>query len=274
MHLKLLALDVDGTLLDSQNMLTETTLQAVQRAYGAGMEVVLATGRMLSECWYPLCQLPLVRYVISCTGTEIIDLKEQETIFRQPLSADDLHLLCSYLWEEDVMLQIFDNWDGLMHNDAKLLAGAERFVSPSMARAMRNCHHPERNFRRYVENYDAPTNKLHMLFARPEDRDRVREKLRDLPYTMVTTCANDLEFMPLGVDKGSGLQHLCQHLGLDQSQVMAIGDGGNDAGMLRYAGLSVAMGNAPDEVKALADWVTRDNDHDGVAAALDYLLLV
>lgn len=274
MDLKLLAVDVDGTLMNSCNQMSTATLHALERAYGAGMEIVLATGRMLSECWNPLYKMPFVRYAITCTGAQVQNLDTHEIIFRKTLTADDLHLLCSRLWDLDVMIQIFDDWDDKVHNDAKVLAEAERFVSLPQAEAMRHCHHPERHFRKYVENYDGPTNKLHVLFARPEDRDRVQAQLRDLPYTMVTTCANDLEFMPLGVDKGSGLQLLCRHLDLTPDQVMAIGDGENDAGMLRFAGFPVAMGNAPDSVKALAKRVTKDNDHDGVASALDYLLLV
>ena len=74
--------------------------------------------------------------------------------------------------------------------------------------------------------------------------------------------------MPLGVDKGLGLRQLTEHLGLDRGEVMAIGDGGNDEGMLRYAGLAVAMGNANDYVKSLCHRVTDDNDHDGVANAV------
>ena len=84
---------------------------------------------------------------------------------------------------------------------------------------------------------------------------------------------NDLEIMPRGVDKAVGLSHLAVHLGLDRSQIMAMGDGGNDAAMLRYAGLGVAMKNASDEAKAAADQVLAyTNDEDGVARAIEAVL--
>ena len=78
--------------------------------------------------------------------------------------------------------------------------------------------------------------------------------------------------MPLGGDRGYGAEPLARHLGLDRSQVAAVGDGGNDAAMLRYAALGVAMGNGSGEAKAAADYITADNDHDGLAQLIDKLL--
>jgi len=268
MPIKLIALDVDGTLMSSRNELLPSTVEALQEAAAHGIQIVLSTGRMLSECRELLEQLPMIRYAVTCTGAQTIDLRDGSTIGRKSLTADDLRLLCSHLWDLDVLLQVFDDHDGLMHNDARCLAEAERFCAPGLAKAIRRYHAPEDDLKAYVERYEGPTNKLHMYFATAADKQTAVERTNGLPYDFADTCATDLEIMPLGVDKGLGLRQLTEHLGLDRSEVMAIGDGGNDEGMLRYAGLAVAMGNANDYVKSLCHRVTDDNDHDGVANAV------
>lgn len=268
MSIKVIALDVDGTLMSSRNELLPNTILALQEAADRGIHIVLSTGRMLSECRELLAQLPMIRYAVTCTGAQTIDLRDESTIGRKSLTAEDLRLLCSHLWDLDVLLQVFDDHDGLMHNDAKRLAEAERFCAPGLAQAIRRYHAPEQDLKAYVAAYEGPTNKLHMYFATAADKQTAVARTKGLPYDFADTCDRDLEIMPLGVDKGLGLRQLTEHLQLDRSEVMAIGDGGNDEGMLRYAGLAVVMGNACDAVKALAHRITDDNDHDGVANAV------
>ena len=272
MSIKVIALDVDGTLMSSRNELLPNTILALQEAADRGIHIVLSTGRMLSECQELLAQLPMIRYAVTCTGAQTIDLKDNSTIGRKSLTAEDLRLLCSHLWDLDLLLQVFDDHDGLMHNDAARLAQAERYCAPGLARAIRRYHAPEADLRAYVEAYEGPTNKLHMYFASPTDKQTAVSRMDGLPYVFADTCDRDLEIMPPGVDKGLGLQQLAAHLGLEPGEIMAIGDGGNDEGMLRFAGLAVAMGNANDYVKSLAHRITDDCDHDGVAKAVRQVL--
>ncbi len=268
MSIKLIALDVDGTLVNSRQQVTPATVEALQAAADRGIHVVLATGRMLSECQELLGKLPMIRFAVTCTGTQSFDLHTGRSIAQRALTADQLKDLCGRLWDLDVMLQIFDDRDGLMHNDAALLAGAERFCGSELATAIRRYHKPEDDLRRYVEAYEGPTNKIHMFFGSAADKQTALERFRGLDYEFMDSMYTDLEIMPPRVDKGVGLQDLAEHLQFTPAEVMAIGDGGNDAGMLRYAGLAVAMGNAGDAVKALAHRITDDNDHDGVAKAV------
>ena len=236
MAIKVIALDVDGTLLDSRNELLPNTVKALQDAADQGIHVVLCTGRMLSECRELLDQLPMIRYAVTCTGAQTIDLQDGSTIGRKSLTADQLRTLCEPLWDLDVLLQVFDDHDGLMHNDARCLAEAERFCAPGLARAIRRYHAPEEDLRAYVAAYEGPTNKLHMYFATAQDKQTAVARTAHLPFAFADTCDRDLEIMPHGVDKGLGLQQLADHLGLEPGEIMAIGDGGNDEGMLRYAG--------------------------------------
>ena len=272
MAIQLIALDIDGTLLNSRNELTGPTLDALQRAADRGIHIVLGTGRMVSECRELLARLPMIRYAVTCTGTQVVDVKTGETLFRRSLTAQELRQLCARVADLDVMLQIFDDRDGLIHNDAAMLAHAERFCRPELARAMQQCHGAEPDFAAYLRDFEGPTNKLHMYFASAADKQLALRRLAGLPFVFTDSSPTDLEIMPPGVDKGLGLRQLAEHLKLDRAGVMAIGDGGNDEGMLRFAGLAVAMGNAGSYIKSIAHRVTADNDHDGVALAVRQIL--
>lgn len=272
MAIQLIALDIDGTLLNSKNELTSPTLDALQRAADRGIHIVLGTGRMVSECRELLARLPMIHYAVTCTGTQVVDVKTGETLFRRSLTAEELRRLCTRVADLDVMLQIFDDRDGLIHNDAAMLAHAERFCRPELARAMQLCHGAEPDFAAYLRDFEGPTNKLHMFFANPADKAEAIRRLSGTPYYMSESHKLDLELMPPGVDKGVGVMALAELLGLDRSQVMAIGDGGNDVGMLRCAGLAVAMGNGSAEAKAAAHRIAPDNDHDGAAATILQML--
>ena len=272
MAIKLIGLDVDGTLMNSRNQLTPGTVQALQAAADSGLHVALATGRMLSECDELLAQLPMIRYAMTCTGTQVIDLQTGETLFRHSLTADELRRLCRKFDGLDTMLEIFDDRDGLIHNSAWHLANAERYCSHGLAEAIRRYHGAEENLAQYLEDFTGPTNKLHMFFGTIAEKQEGFARMAGEPYVYIESCANDLEIMPQNVDKGTGLEALAQVLGLDASEVMAIGDAGNDIGMLRYAGLAVVMGNGTDEAKAWADRITLDNDHDGAAWAVRQVL--
>lgn len=269
MSIKLIGIDIDGTLLNRKKELTPATVQALQAAADHGIHIVISTGRLLSEFRELVQQLPMMRYTVTCTGTQVIDLETGRDIFRCGLPAEELRRIYGILKPFDMMFQAFSDDDGAIHNDAWVLEHAERYAPPALARMLRTAHIPEADFDGYLANYTGMTNKIHIFFRTTADRDRAWELVKDEPYAIMSSTSNDLEFMPRGVDKGLGLTKLAEHLGLALSQVAAIGDGGNDVDMLRTAGLGIAMANASAEAKAAADHVlSLTNDQDGVARAV------
>lgn len=269
MSIKLIGIDIDGTLLNSKKELTPATREALQAAADHGIQVVISTGRLLSEFRDLLRQLPMIRYTVTCTGTQVIDLQTSRDIFRRGLPADELRRIYALFRPFDMMFQAFSDDDGAIHNDAQVLANAERYSPPALARMMRATHIAEADFDGYLAAYTGMTNKIHIFFRDTLERDRAWPLAIRENYAVMSSTENDIEFMPLGIDKGLGLQKLAEHLGLELSQVAAIGDGGNDAAMLHAAGLGIAMGNASTEAKAAADHVLScTNDEDGVARAV------
>ena len=269
MAIKLIGIDIDGTLLNKKKELTPGTIEALQAAADQGIHVVISTGRLLSEFRDLVEQLPMMRYTVTCTGTQVIDLQTGRDIFRAGMPAEELQRIYHKLKGFDMMFQAFSDDDGAIHNDAWVLENAHLYSPPVLARLMQSTHIPEADFDGYIDSYTGMTNKIHIFFRSVEEKDRAWKLVEDEPYALMASTHNDLELMPYGVDKGLGLQKLAAHLGLDISEVMAIGDGGNDVDMLKQAGLGVAMANACAEAKAAADHVLAySNNEEGVAKAV------
>ena len=269
MAIKLIGIDIDGTLLNKKKELTPATIAALQAAADHGIHVVISTGRLLSEYLDLVEQLPMMRYTVTCTGCQVIDLHAKQDIFRQCMTADELRHIYQKLQGFDMMFQAFSDDDGSIHNDAWVLEHADLYSPKALARIMQRTHIPEADLGDYIRRYTGYTNKIHIFFRTESDRDRAWELVRDEPYAIMSSTVNDLELMPRGVDKGLGLRKLAEHLGLEMSEVMAIGDGGNVVDMLRQAGLGIAMANASTEAKAAADHVLAfSNEEDGVAKAI------
>lgn len=263
MPIKLIAIDIDGTLINSKNQLTQATVDALEAAAKAGIHVCISTGRPASEFREYIEKLPGMRYTVTCTGSQVIDLHTGKDIFRKALSADELRMLYKIIAAYDIIPDIFDE-NNAIHNPAKDIADADFWgVYHPLIQAN---HIPEPDMDAYIEQFTGVTNKLHMYFRDLSHKPKLWEELKKLPYEVMESCAVDLEIMPLGIDKGLGLQKLAEHLGLQPEEVMALGDGGNDVGMFRYAGTAVAMKNASEIAKAAADRVSLyTNDEDGVA---------
>ena len=126
-------------------------------------------------------------------------------------------------------------------------------------------------FGQWLNSQTRPVSKVHMFFRTTAERNAAWDALRGMDAFLCCSDAVDLEIMAQGVDKGTGLAQLARYLGLERSQIMAVGDSGNDLGMLQYAGVAAVMANGGDALRSLADVVAGSNEQDGVAGLLDDL---
>ena len=270
MSIKLIALDIDGTLLNTDKQLTKATIDAIEAASKAGIHVCISSGRPLTECLEYTRQLPSMRYIVTCTGAQVIDMQTGRDIFRKPLSADELRMLYGIITRYDAVPDIFDE-ENHIHNRATDMENQAFWGS--LYKDVRLTHIPEEDLDAYVADYHGISNKIHMFFHDLSKKPALRDQLKKLPYEIMESDFDDLEIMPSGVDKGLGLEKLAEHLGLNPEEVMAIGDGGNDVGMFQYAGTAIAMKNASDIAKAAAHRISPyTNDEDGVAREIWALL--
>ena len=244
---KLLALDMDGTLLNSQKKISPRTANAIDELSKRGIYVVTSTGRNLAEILDYREVLRAMHFGILISGGMIFDFKKDTPV--------KVHGL-----DEKIILQLIDF--GLAERAMIHL----HTVRHSIAREDDIRHMDAFDF---VREHPGEVIKVNLYHRSEESRDRNLARIKPLNLSISFAEAFNLEMSPANITKGSGLIELCEFLGLDISETVAIGDAHNDTEILQTAGLGIAMGNASDEIKKLADFVTLDNDSDGVAAAIE-----
>lgn len=268
----LIAFDMDGTLLNSQKQITKDTLDMISLAESKGKVVCLSTGRCMPELSGHIPHIPGLRYIIGDSGTFIRDLKTGKDIFSSPLSAEIASEILRRVREsgEDVMLHIHSERSIAQKSHVAHMADYNMGIYQTMFE--RICFLPENSIDFFFSAPFAP-NKVNLYCREAQQREKMHALLADLDieFTYVEGCS--MECTPVGTSKGKGLKYLCDYLSIPIERSIGVGDADNDLEMLSYAGLAVAMGNAKDNVKALADVIVADNDHDGCAEAIRRFLL-
>lgn len=269
---ELIAFDMDGTLLNSQKEITPRTLAALKKAAAAGKQIVLSTGRCRPELTAYTALVPGIRYFICTSGALVYDVHEQKEIYKKPLEPELVRRLLEISKEEDLMVHLLD---------AESIVQTDQFES--MGNYGMGVYKPmyERVVTVWDDLYEAycaapfPVEKVNFYHRDPEARERTKERIREagLPVIMVNAEKGSLELSAEGVDKGAGLQKLCEYLKLPLDKTIAVGDADNDITILQKAGLAAAMGNALPNIKKLADVQVSDCDHDGCAEVIEKYLL-
>jgi len=261
---RLIALDVDGTLLNSRKEILPETIRAVREAAGSGMIVAFATGRAVAELKEQFSALPEMRYAIFSSGAGIYDRREKKAFALQPLSAESVRSVLRVARGKDLMPQVvLEDRDVVQESH---LADLERYhmgiYRPMYEKAMTLVP----DIYAFAEAHEDRVLKLNLYHADPEERVRTRQQLggMELVYSEVSS----LECSAPGVNKGTGLERLCALLGIQPENCAAVGDAENDIPMLQAAGTGIAMGNAAPDVRRAADWIVPDLDHGGCAEAI------
>ena len=267
MAIRLVAVDVDGTLVTADQRVLPRVQAAAQRAAEHGIQLVLCTGRAPGECWYILDALPQVRYAVTQTGAIAQDLKTGETLYHCPLSPDDARLIYSHVRRYDGFVNFFSG--GIVYNARRQMAQFERYYPADFRWLFERSHEFVDDLDAMVAGWDRPVEKLYVPFSGREECEKAMADLTQLPYFVTGAGYVDLEDMNPHTRKGIAPEALCQRLGIPREQVMAIGDSGNDAAMLDFAGVGVAMGNGEEALKQKADLIAPTNEEGGVADMLE-----
>ena len=260
--IRLIALDLDGTLLNSEKKLTPENEAALRRASEAGIEIVPATGRFYGGMPDFIRELPFVRYAITINGAQVLDTGTGESVYRAEIPVADAVRMMEYLDRLPVIYDCYmDGW-GWMTSSMQEKA-AEYAPTP-----------PVPELKAYLRDTGRDVQKVQAFFHDLDLRARTIDELRLLfPDAAVTTSiSNNMEINHKDAQKGKALAGLVSHLGIDVSETVAFGDDMNDLSMIETAGIGVAMANAaPDLIKS-ADRVTESCDDNGVAREIDRIL--
>ena len=278
MDIRIIALDLDGTLLDSEKRLSEVNRDALQRAAEKGVLIVPTTGRFFGMMPPAVRDLPFVRYAITINGAQVYDRETDTAIVRDEIPLDMALGVMELLDRYDVIYDCYRaNWGWMtaaLQEKAADYATNEHYLK--MVREFRRPV-PELKAHLRATASEGDVQKI-MLFAPNSQVSGLSSKVlaaisseigARFPEIKVTSSTwNNIELNIKTAHKGNALRRFAEHLGLGLENCMAFGDGMNDFTMVEAAGLGIAMANAEPEVKRVAKWIAPSNDEDGVAAGL------
>lgn len=272
-HIRMVGLDLDGTLLTSKKELTERTKRTLEKAVAQGCEVLISTGRPVTAIPEELLTFPGIKYAVTTNGARVIKTKTRETVYENLLSMDVAAQVLDILADYDDLYEVVI--DGQGYTKADYLRNVkEYYESPSMQKYMLSTRVPVENVKETVFEKQRPVDKVHGIFRNMDHLKEAIERVKQIPNVEVTGAfTHTLEVNAAGVNKGAAMVRLGELLGIQREDIMACGDGMNDYEMLQEVGFGVAMENADERVKAIADYVTDTNDHEGVAKAFEKFVL-
>lgn len=264
MKYKILILDIDGTVTNSKKEITPKTKDALLRLQENGTIVVIASGRATKGVAPIADELELQRfgsYVLSFNGARIVNWKTKEDIYSKTLDPS----LVKRLYKDATAHNI-----GIMTYEGDTIVAQPPF-NKYMKIEADITHMPLVSVESFPDYVNFPVNKC-LLPGEPEHLEALEPFFQSKYQNEMNIFRSEpffLEAMPKNIDKAYGLSKLFQILGISREESVCCGDGFNDLTMIQYAGLGVAMANAQDSVKEVADYITASNDEDGIVQVID-----
>lgn len=271
-QIKLLAIDMDGTLVTSKKEITPRTAEALRAAMQKGIEICIATGRYTTYLFDILRPLGITGPAILGNGAAVMD--EKNVYFHSLISEADLRQISALCLKERAALFVsVEGYTCCLDNDYTMQAArhwaADRPDNDIMA-TLHFYQDPEK----LLQDVIGKTGKLIVLhFEEKRARELIEIFREQSSLGVIYSEFGHIDLANPGLTKLSGLKMVMEMKGLEPEQVMAFGDGENDIEMIEYAGFGVAMGNACPGAKAAADYVAPGNDEDGVAKTIEKFLL-
>lgn len=264
MKYKLIVLDLDGTLTNSQKVITPRNRETLIRVQEQGVRLVLASGRPTYGIVPLANELRMNEFggfILSYNGGEIINWETGEMIYENVLPNDIVPILYESARNHHLSILTYDGAEIVTENSKDPYVEKEAFLNKMAVRETND----------FLTDITLPIAKClivgdadKLIPLESELSLRLQGKInvfRSEPYF--------LELVPQGIDKAQSLAVLLKELGIGREEIIAIGDGYNDLSMIKFAGLGIAMGNAQEPVKKAADYITLSNEEDGVAEAID-----
>ncbi|MBW4827211.1 MAG: Cof-type HAD-IIB family hydrolase [Clostridiaceae bacterium] len=273
MKYKLIAIDMDGTLLNSKNEISKKNKDVIKKVTDKGVKVVLSTGRIFPSALHYAKSLEIETPIISCNGAYVVEHDKLNIIYEKPISVEVSKEVINLAEKKGIYYHFYD--------DTTFFARRFSETVNNYYKLNEKIDKKERIDIRIIDNpieiIDSERPLVYKFVFVEDDREKLlefrKEAIKIDGIEVASSWWNNVEIMNKGVSKGRALIELCNVLNIDKSEVVAIGDNENDIPMLKIAGLSVAMGNGEEEVKKIADVVTKTNDESGVGEAIEKFVL-
>lgn len=275
--IRLIAFDMDGTILDEKKKILPRTKLLLEHAAKMGIEIVPSTGRPFCGLSEEIADLEGVRYVITCNGAGIYEIETGKCIREEAMGLTEFLPMLGELERLPVMADPFLKGDSFM-SEKKCALVEQMPISEELKQYIRTSRTLVPDLAQYLKERGDDIEKLTINFVENTEGIRMGYKeawnvVNKYPqFHAVSGGMRNIEVTKSGVTKGSALLWLGEYLGITAEEMITFGDSGNDIDMLKVAGIGIAMGNAEEEAKKAADYVTDTNDENGVAKALSYFL--
>lgn len=268
--IKLIAMDLDGTLFDSDHKsVSDRNVNALRSASEKGIKIVIASGRTYCQITNVLKRIGVIDYVIVSNGASAID-NMGNVISSDCMEFEEWKEIYNILEENDIVTEVFNSGNTYLKSST-IQKYKNSDLSEDLLDELRAVINLCDNVTETLKGEKAE--KLTSIYV-PDDKFLYLKNLFEERNMMVTSSIpSNMEINKAGINKGSGLKKLCDTLNIKSDEVMVFGDGGNDIEMLKWAGCSFAMENAIEEAKAAARYIADSNFNDGVAKAIEKIVL-
>lgn len=265
---KILVLDIDGTLTNSQKEITPQTKAGILNIMERGHKVILASGRPTPGMRRYAEELELEKYggyLLSFNGGRIVECKSGEIVYQKTLPSSVISGLYKFAVKHDIGIVTYLGDHIIVGTRMDEYIELESRINGMPCRKVSN-------FAQYKEY---SLNKC-LMTAAPEKAAEYEKQLQEMYGDVLSIYRSEpffIEIMPKNIDKANSLDRMLETVGLTRENTICCGDGFNDMTMIKYAGIGVAMANAQEEVKKSADFITDSNDEDGIVKVIDTFIL-
>lgn len=271
MKYKMIAIDMDGTLLNDKKEVSQNNKLAIKRASELGVKIVVCTGRIFTSARFYASLIETPAPIVASNGAYIREKDENKIIYKKTIDKDLLYKL----------VDLIENYSIYPHLYTSEKIYTKKIINFSSNYDKWNRMVPEnervkivivKDFKEVIENEEIL--KVALADDDIEKLNTLRQKIsNEFNLSIVSSYYNNLEIMTEGVSKGNAVKILAESFNINRDEVICIGDNENDISMIEYAGLGVAMGNATEKLKSISDYVTDTNEKDGVAKVINKFII-
>ena len=271
-HIKLVASDLDGTLLNKNKEITPRLFDALKKLDELGIYFVPSTGRPFGTVPQAIKELPFLKYVITSNGATIYDATEKKNIIENYLTPEAVDAVIEIARELPVITEYFI--EGKAYIAKKVYDDLTPFdLTESHVTYIKNSRTPVENFWDEMKRNNTVLENINLVFRDMELRKKTWDRLKALGLASVTAATTkNIEITSLYATKAKALEKLCEVLCFTRENVLAMGDGDNDMPMIQFAGIGVAMANGEEHIKQAADIIADDCNDFGAAKILEQII--
>lgn len=272
-NIQLIALDLDGTLFNKDGIISAANKEELNRAASQGVNIVISTGRPFNGLPFEQIKDTAIEYALTTNGASVYKIEGKECLYENGMDMDTILPILEWILAREIHIDIYMDGVGFTPIRCREKLGHLN-VPESLRNYMIATRTPVEDLVSYVSDCGKKLQKINLNFYPQPDgtflhREETLQFLKaNAEIEVVSGGFNNFEISKAGVTKREGLYFLANYLGTDLAHTMAMGDSENDLSMINAAGIGVAMGNASDDVKAVANHITTSNNEDGVAAAI------